>query len=46
MIMAIKIGAKLVCPKCQSEFIVTKLAANAELKCCGETIQEKQSTPK
>lgn len=40
--MTLKIGAKLICPQCQSEFIITKLSAEAELQCCGEKIQLKQ----
>lgn len=35
-----KIGTKLVCTKCNSEFIVTKVGTPT-LKCCGEDVQPK-----
>ncbi|MGM9922745.1 MAG: hypothetical protein ACI35R_00675 [Bacillus sp. (in: firmicutes)] len=41
--MPMKIGTKIVCTNCQSEFIITKLAPQAELKCCGQSIKEKSA---
>lgn len=35
-----KIGTKLICTKCNSEFIMMK-AGTGTLKCCGETVQQK-----
>ncbi|WP_268938707.1 hypothetical protein [Peribacillus faecalis] len=44
--MSLKIGAKLICVKCQSEFIVTKLGVNTDVICCGESLQNKQALSK
>jgi len=38
--MAVKVGTRYVCPKCGSEFIVTR-AGEGELKCHGEPMQVK-----
>lgn len=39
--MAVKIGTKYKCVACQSEFIVIKATPNAELKCCGTSVENK-----
>lgn len=39
--MANVVGKRYRCPKCGSEFIVTK-GGNGTMKCCGEPVEQKK----
>ncbi|MFC2003676.1 desulfoferrodoxin [Chloroflexota bacterium] len=40
--MANQVGKRYVCPKCSSEFIVTR-GGEGTLKCCGQAMELKQA---
>ena len=38
--MAVKVGTKMICKECLSEFIVTK-SGESTMKCCGKPLEPK-----